>query len=147
MSPEEQLTLVEAISTTLKDPSSEVRKEAMHCLLGLGLDGLGHIIDAVDDSTTALQCKIEAVEAIGRAFSEGKVDRTRMVKSAVSALEACLGRENEALAEAAIIALGEIGPQAINSKPKLLKLLEEKRENNRIRVKIGLAMLKISPIN
>lgn len=147
MTPEEQLQLVLAINEALKDPASEVRKEALHCLLGLGLDGLGHIIDAVDDSATSLQCKIEAVEAIGRAFSEGKVDRSRMVKSAVQVLESCLERENDALAEAAIVALGEIGPQAINSKGKLLKLLDAKKDNNRIRVRIGQAVLKISPIH
>lgn len=147
MTPEEQLQLVDAINDTLKDPSAEVRKEALHCLLGLGIDGLGRIIDAVDDNDTSLQCKIEAVEAIGRAFSEGKVDRTRMVKSAVSVLESCLERENDPLIEAAIISLGEIGPQAINSKGKLLKLLDAKKDRNRIRVQIGLAMLKISPIH
>jgi len=87
------------------------------------------------------------VQAIGHAFSEGKVDKSKMVKVAIKALEDCLEKENDALSEAAIMALGLIGPQAIGSKPKLLALLTSKKDNNRICVKIGSALLNISPIH
>jgi len=147
MTQEEQLQVVDAVADTLKDTSPEVRKEAFHCLVGLGLDGLGRIIDVIDDQSTALDCKREAVQAIGHAFSEGKVDKSKMVKVAIKALEDCLEKENDALSEAAIMALGLIGPQAIGSKPKLLALLTSKKDNNRICVKIGSALLNISPIH
>ncbi|HYG78573.1 MAG TPA: hypothetical protein VEK08_26475 [Planctomycetota bacterium] len=147
MTPEEQLQVVDAVAETLKDSSPEVRKEAFHCLVGLGLDGLGRIIDVIDDSSTSLECKREAVQAIGGAFSEGKVDKTKMVKVAIKALEDCLEKENDSLTEAAIEALGDIGTQAISSKPKLLALLNAKKDNNRICVKIGSALLNISPIH
>ena len=147
MSPEEQLQVVDAVAETLKDSSPEVRKEAFHCLVSLGLDGLARIIDVIDDQNTGLECKCEAVQAIGGAFSEGKVDKSKMVKVAIKALEECLDKENDLLCEAAIGALGEIGPQAINTKPKLLTLLGTKKTNNRICVKIGSALLAISPIH
>src|SRR5690242_6523641 len=123
MTPEEQLEVVETLATTLKDSSAEVRKEAFRCLIGFGLDGLARIIDVLDDSVSSLDCKIEAVNAIGSAFSEGKVDKSRMVKVAIKALEDCVGRENDTLCEAAIGSLGLIGTEAIGSKPKLLALM------------------------
>ncbi|HEY3321479.1 MAG TPA: hypothetical protein VGP72_13490 [Planctomycetota bacterium] len=147
MTPEEQLLVVDAVAETLKDSSPEVRKEAFRCLIGLGLDGLGKMIDVIEDSATTPECKCEAVQAIGNAFSEGKVDKSKMVKVALKALEECMGKENDNLCEAAVEALGDIGTQAIDSKPKLLALLETKKNNNRICVKIGSAMLKISPIH
>lgn len=147
MTPEEQLEVVETLAATLKDPSSEVRKDAFHCLIGFGLDGLARIIDVLDDSVSTVACKIEAVNAIGTAFSEGKVDKSRMVKVAIKALEDCLGRENDELCEAAIGALGQIGTEAISSKPKLLALMNSKKNNNKICVKVAAALLKISPIH
>lgn len=147
MSPEEQLQVVDAVAETLKDGSTEVRKEAFRCLVGLGLDGLGRIIDVIDDQTTSLECKREAVQAIGGAFAEGKVDKSKMAKVAIKALEECLDKENDLLCEAAIEALGDIGTQAITTKPKLLALLNTKKDNNRICVKIGSALLNISPIH
>ena len=146
MTPEEQLQVVDAMAETLKDGSAEVRKEAFHCLVGLGLDGLARIIDVVNESDS-LERKIEAVQALGLAFGEGKVDKSGMIKTAIKSLEECLEKENDALAEAAINALGEIGTQAIFSKPKLLALLNRKKDNNRICVKLGSALLKISPVN
>jgi hypothetical protein len=147
MTPEEQLQLADTLFQTLKDDAQDVRKEALHCLMAIGTDGLGRVIDCVEDDSVALPCKIDAIEAIGRAFSEGKVDRSSMVKSAVGALEKCIDREHDGLCEAAISSLGEIGPQAINAKPHLLKLLDEKKENNRLRVKISHALLRISPVH
>ena len=147
MTPEEQLEVVETLAITLKDSSPEVRKEAFRCLIGFGLDGLARIVDVLDDSVTSLECKIEAVNAIGSAFSEGKVDKSRMVKVAIKALEDCLDRENDLLCEAAIGALGLIGTEAISSKSKLLALLTSKKDNNRICVRVAAALLKISPIH
>ena len=147
MTPEEQLEVVETLAITLKDSSPEVRKEAFRCLVGYGLDGLARIIDVLDDSVTSLECKIEAVNAIGSAFSEGKVDKSRMVKVAIKALEDCLDRENDLLCEAAIGALGLIGTEAISSKSKFLALLTSKKDNNRICVRVAAALLKISPIH
>ena len=147
MSPEEQLQVVEAVAETLKDSSPDVRKEAFHCLVSLGLDGLGRMIDVIDDQSTSLECKCEALQAIGGAFAEGKVDKTKMVKVAIKALEDCLDKENDSLSEAAVVALGEIGTQAITTKPKLLALLSSKKENNRLCVKISSALLHISPIH
>ncbi len=147
MTPEEQLLVVEAVAETLKDTAPDVRKEAFRCLIGLGLDGLGRIIDVIDDASTTLDCKREAVQAIGNAFGEGKVDKSKMVKVAIKALETCLDREDDALCEAAIEAFGEIGTQAIGSKARMLALLNTKKANHRICVKIGSALLKISPMN
>jgi hypothetical protein len=147
MTPEEQLQLIDAVAETISDPSPEVRKEAFHCLLGLGLDGLARIVDIIDDQQIRLESKLEAVQALGVAFQEGRVDKTGVIKAAIRALEDCLGRENDALAEAAIQSLGEIGTQAILSKGKLLALLTSKKDNHRICVKVGSALLKISPLH
>jgi hypothetical protein len=147
MTPEEQLEVVEALSLTLKDSSAEVRKDAFRCLIAFGLDGLARIIDVLDDSVSSLECKVDAVSAIGSAFSEGKVDKSRMVRVAIKALEDCLGRENDVLCEAAIGALGLIGTEAISSKGKLLALMNSKKDNSRICVKVAAALLKISPIH
>jgi HEAT repeat protein len=147
MTPEEQLQVVDTLVETLKNDSSEVRKEAFRCLIGFGLDGLARIIDVIDDNVTALECKREAVSALGNAFAEGRVDKTKQVRIAIKALEDCLGKENDILAEAAIDALGEIGTQAITSKDRLLSLMNAKKENHKICVKIAAALLKISPIN
>jgi HEAT repeat protein len=147
MTPEEQLQVVETLAETLKDNSSEVRKEAFRCLVGFGVDGLGRIIDVIDDNVTSLECKREALLALGSAFAEGRVDKTKQVRMAIKALEDCLGKENDVLAEAAIDALGEIGTQAITSKEKLLALMNSKKDNNRICVKVASSLLKISPIH
>jgi HEAT repeat protein len=147
MTPEEQLQVVDAMAETLKDSSPEVRKEGFHCLVGLGLDGLARIVDVIDEPESTLQCKTEAVRALGQAFSEGKVDKSGMIKVAVKVLEDCLAKESEELREAAIEALGEIGPQAISAKDKLLELLTTKKGNNRVCVRVGTALLKISPLH
>ena len=147
MTPEEQLQVVEAIAETLKDASADLRKDAFHCLIGLGLDGLARIVDVVNEPENSLDCKLQAVQAIGQAFSEGKVDKSRIVKEAIKVLEDCLDKDNDQLCEVAIEALGEIGPQAINTKGKLLALLTSKKGNNRICVRVGTALLKISPVH
>ncbi|MCY3017922.1 MAG: hypothetical protein NTW87_02670 [Planctomycetota bacterium] len=147
MSPEEQLQVVDAITETLKDASADVRKEAFHCLIGLGLDGLARIVDVVNEPSNSLDCKLQAVQALGQAFSEGKVFKSGIVKEAIKVLEECLEKDNDQLCEAATEALGEIGPQAIVCKPKLLDLLTTKKGNNRICVRVGTALLKISPLN
>lgn len=147
MTPEEQLQVVDAMAETLKDASAEVRKEAFHCLIGLGLDGLARIVDVINEPGTAMDCKLQAVQAMGQAFGEGKVDKTGMIKEAIKVLEQCLESDNDQLIEAAAEALGEIGTQAIFSKAKLMNLLTTKKGNNRICVKVGTALLKISPMN
>ena len=65
---------------------------------------------------------------------------TVAVKEAIKVLEDCLDKDNDQLCEAAIEALGEIGPQAINTKGKLLALLASKKGNNRICVRVGTAL-------
>lgn len=145
MLPEEQLLVIDALTPSLTDKSEDVRKEALHCLVGFGLDGLGRIIDVLEDPASDNACKRDAVHAIGYAFSEGKVDKSGIVKGAIKALESCLAKED--LCAAAVDALGEIGPQAVTAKPKLLAVLDGKKGNNSVCVKIGAALLKISPIN
>ena len=147
MSPEEQLIVVTALEETLADTSSDVRKQALHCLVALGLDGLGRIIDAIDDAKTLPACRLEAVQALGSAFSEGKVDKKAVVRMAIKALEDCLTREDDTLVEAAVDALGDIGTEAISAKPKLLALMDGKRNHHRIRVKCAAALLNISPVH
>ncbi len=142
---EEQLQVIDALTPSLTDASQDVRREALHCMVGFGLDGLGRIIDALDDANSSSACKCDAVHAIGYAFSEGKVDKSGIVKVAIKALENCLAKED--LCSAAVDALGEIGPQAVGAKSKLLALMDGKKGQNRICVKIGAALLKISPIN
>lgn len=147
MTPEEQLQVVDAMGETLRDSSADVRREGFRCLIGLGLDGLARIVDVVNDPSTTQECKLEAVQALAQAFGQGKVDKSGMIKEAIKVLEECLGHENEQLCEAAIEALGEIGTQAINSKEKLIALLTSKKGNNRVCVKVGTALLKISPLH
>src|ERR1700710_417481 len=105
---EEQLLVIDALTPSLTDASQDVRKEALHCMIGFGLDGLGRIIDVLEDPTCDNACKRDAVHAIGYAFSEGKVDKSGIVKVAMKALEGCL--TNSELCAAAVDALGEIGP-------------------------------------
>jgi HEAT repeat protein len=147
MTPEEQLQVVDAMAETLKDSSADVRREGFRCLVGLGLDGLSRIVDVVNEPDNRQECKLEAVQALGMAFGEGKVDRTKMTKEAIKVLQDCLANENEQLCEAAVVALGEIGSAAINGKPKLLELLTAKKGNNRLCAKVGTALLKISPLH
>jgi hypothetical protein len=142
---EEQLLVIDALTPSLTDASQDVRKEALHCMIGFGLDGLGRIIDVLEDPTCDNACKCDAVHAVGYAFSEGKVDKSGIVKVAMKALENCLPKEE--LCSAAVDALGEIGPQAVGAKSKLLALLDGKKGKNLLCVKIGAALLKISPIN
>jgi len=145
MTPEEQLQLAEAMEETLKDPSAEVRREAFHCLIGLGEDGLARIVDVISEPNNSHDCKLQAVQALGQAFGEGKVDKTGMIKGAIKVLEKAIATDDERLCEAAAEALGEIGTQAIFTKPRLLALLAAKKGNNRLCVKVGTALLKISP--
>ncbi|MGD0091844.1 MAG: hypothetical protein ABSE73_18170 [Planctomycetota bacterium] len=145
MTPEEQLQVVDAMAETLQDSSAEVRRQAFHCLIGLGLDGLARIVDVINEQTNSQDCKLQAVQALGQAFGEGKVDKTGIIKEAIKVLEVAIGAENEQLCEAAVEALGEIGTQAIFVKPKLLALLTSKKGNNRLCAKVGTALLKISP--
>lgn len=142
---EEQLLVIDALTPSLTDKAHEVRTEALRCLIGFGLDGLGRIIDVLEDPNCDSACKNDAVHAIGYAFSEGKVDKSGTVKMALKALENALAKED--LCAAAVDALGEIGPQAITAKSKLLALIDGKKGQNLICVKIGAALLKISPIN
>ena len=146
MSPEEQLQVADTLALTLKDGSSEVRKEALSCLIALGLDGLSRIIDVIDDTSAPTETRKEAVEALGSAFSEGRVDKTGMIREAIVALEKCLKNDNP-LCEAAVTALGEIGTQAISTKPRIMALLNESKDINRICVKSASALLKISPVH
>ena len=147
MTPEEQLQLVDAMVETLKDPAAEVRREAFQCLIGLGLDGLASIVDVINEPANSHDCKLQAVQALGQAFGEGKVDKTGMIKEAIKVLEQAIATDDERLCEAAAEALGEIGTQAILTKPKLLALLAAKKGNNRLCVKVGTALLKISPLH
>lgn len=142
---EEQLRVIDALTPALTDNSDEVRKQALHCMIGFGPDGLGRLVDVTDDAAASTACKNDAVHAIGYAFSEGKVEKSGIVRSAIKALEKCL--EKEELCAAAVDALGEVGPQAVSAKPKLLAMLDGKQGQNMICVKIGAALLKISPIN
>ncbi len=87
MLPEEQLLVIDALTPSLTDKSEDVRREAAHCLVGFGLDGLGRIIDVLEDSNCEPACKRDAVNAIGYAFSDGKVDKGGIVKGAIKALE------------------------------------------------------------
>ena len=48
---EEQLQVIDALTPSLTDHSQEVRKEALHCMVGFGLDGLGRIIDVLEDAS------------------------------------------------------------------------------------------------
>lgn len=146
MTPEEQLRVIEVVAAALKDASADVRKEALHCLVGLGTDGLGRIVDVIDDAATTPECRAEAVRALGNAFAEGRVDKSGMIKTAIHALETCLARDDKALAEAAVDALGDIGTLAIAAKPKLLALLDG-TQDNRLRVKATAALLKVSPVH
>jgi len=145
MTTEEQLQLIDAMEETLKDPAAEVRREAFHCLIGLGLDGLARIVDVINEPNNSHDCKLQAVQALGQAFGEGKVDKTGMIKEAIKVLEQAIATDDERLCEAAAEAIGEIGTQAIFTKPKLLALLTAKKGNNRLCVKVGTALLKISP--
>lgn len=145
MLPEEQLQVIDALTPSLTDKNDDVRREALHCLVGFGLDGLCRIIDVLEDPNSDNACKGDAVRAIGYAFSEGKVDKGGIVKLAIKALENCLPKPE--LCSAAVDALGEIGPQAVSAKPKLLALLDGKKGQNLLCVRIGSALLKISPIN
>ncbi len=145
MLPEEQLLVIDALTPSLTDKSADVRKDALRCMIGFGLDGLGRIIDVLEDPACDSACKCDAVHAIGYAFSEGKVGKSGIVKVAMKALENCLTKED--LCSAAVVALGEIGPQAVAAKKNLLAMLDGKKGNNLLCVKIGAALLKISPIN
>jgi HEAT repeat protein len=145
MRAEEQLQVIEALTPALTDASDDIRKQALHCLVGFGPDGLGRIVDVLDDEKASIQAKCDAAHAIGAAFSEGKVDKSGIVKVAFKALEKAL--ESADLCESAVTALGAIGPAAVLAKPKLLALLDGKRGNNALCVKIGAALLAISPIN
>ncbi|HLX60585.1 MAG TPA: hypothetical protein VKX17_04820 [Planctomycetota bacterium] len=145
MLPEEQLQVIDALTPSLTDKDENVRREALHCMVGFGLDGLGRIIDVLEDANSDNACKSDAVGAIGLAFSEGKVDKSGIVKDAIKALEKCLPKPE--LCAAAVDAFGEIGPQAVSAKSKLLALLDGKKGQNMLCVKIGAALLKISPIN
>ncbi|MEI6232582.1 MAG: hypothetical protein WCT04_05995 [Planctomycetota bacterium] len=142
---EEQLLVIDALTPSLTDKAQDVRNEALHCMIGFGLDGLGRIIDVLEDPACDSACKNDAVRAIGYAFSEGKVDKSGIVKVVIKALETCLTKDD--LCSAAVDALGEIGPQAVAAKSKLLAMLDGKKGKNLICVKIGAALLKISPIN
>ena len=146
MSPEEQLQVIEALAGTIKGSTADVRKEAFHCLIELGLDGLSRIIDVVDDPDATDECRKEAVEALGTAFSQGKVDKTGMIRHAIRALESCLTKD-PTVCEAAVVAIGDIGTEAISAKPKLLALLDGKKDNSRICVKTAAALLKVSPVH
>lgn len=141
---EEQLRLIEALTPALSDKDEEVRKQALHAMIGYGPDGLGRLVDLIEDAASDVACKRDAIHAMGYAFSEGKVEKSGIIKSAIKALEKCL--EKEELCGGAVDALGEIGPQAVTAKPKLFALLDGKRGNNLVCVKIGEALLKISPI-
>jgi len=141
---EEQLRVIEALTPALSDKQEDVRKQALHAMIGYGPDGLGRLVDLIEDSTRDTICKRDAIHAIGYAFSEGKVEKTGIVKSAIKALEKSL--EKEELRCEAVDALGEIGPQAVSAKPKLFALLDGKQNNNLLCVKISEALLKISPI-
>ena len=142
---EEQLRVIEALTPALTDKNEDVRRQALHCLIAFGPDGLGRLVDVIDDANAGDASKNDAVQALGNAFSEGKVEKSGIVKTAIKALEKCL--EKEALCAAAVVALGEIGPQAVSAKPKLLALLDGKIGQNALCVKIGAALLNISPIN
>ena len=114
---EEQLQVIDALTPSLTDSSHDVRSEVLRCMVGFGLDGLGRIIDVLEDPTCDNACKNDAVHAIGYAFSEGKVDKSGIVKIAIKALENCLTKEDLS-APRRLTALGEIGPQTVAAKSK-----------------------------
>jgi HEAT repeat protein len=147
MRPEEQLQVIEVLAQSISDSAPEVRRQAFACLVGFGMDGLDRIIDVIDNEKTSRDCRRDAVHALGGAFSEGKVDKAPMIKLAITALEECLANPDGELCEAAVDALGDIGPPAIAAKSKLLALLDGKKGQNKLCVKIAAALLKVSPVH
>src|SRR4051794_16368826 len=141
MSPEEQLTVMETLTDVAAGHSEEPRRLALICLVGFGNDGIIRIVDLIDNLNADLDSRADAAHALAKAFSEGKVENSATIKSAIAALEGSLARGDSQLCNAAVAALGEIGPQAIGAKPALMELLDAKRGEYHLVVAIAAALL------
>ena len=106
---------VQPLVDALSDPSDFVRFSASIAVGEFGKEAVGPLIKVMREGKTALKFRRHASSAL-----------IRVGKSAVPALGEALGDADEEVRFEAALALGEIGPDAVEATPALVKALEDR---------------------